>query len=97
MSRFPSSDVDLAFVVDDDTSALAVERTLAATGGDLLDRVELFDVYRGAGVEPGRRSLAFRLRYQAPDRTLTDAEVAEALQAAIDAVLAAHPAALRGA
>ena len=97
VSRFPSSDVDLAFVVDDDTSALAVERTLAATGGDLLDRVELFDVYRGAGVEPGRRSLAFRLRYQAPDRTLTDAEVAEARQAAIDAVLAAHPAALRGA
>lgn len=96
VSRFPSSDVDLAFVVDDTTSARAVEATVRAGAGALLEWVELFDVYRGPGVPEGARSLAYRLRFQAPDRTLTDVEVAAARQAVIEAVHAAHPATLRG-
>ena len=47
-------------------------------------RLELFDVYRGPGVPEGSRSLAYRLRFQAPDRTLTDTEVADARQRCID-------------
>ena len=77
--RFPSSDVDLAFAVPAATSAVAVERTLAGAS-PLVWSVRLFDAYRGAGVADDERSLAFRLRFQAPDRTLTDAEVAEARQ-----------------
>jgi phenylalanyl-tRNA synthetase beta chain len=96
VSRYPSSDVDLAFEVDERTPAAAVEATLRDAGGPLLESVRLFDVFRGAQVAPGRRSLAYRLRFQAPDRTLTDEELGRVRQACIDAVEAAHPASLRG-
>ena len=84
VSKYPPSDVDLAFVVLDEVAAVQVERALRASAGSLLARVELFDVYRGSGVPEGSRSLAYRLRFQAPDRTLTDAEVAEIRQRCID-------------
>ena len=84
VSKYPPSDVDLAFVVPDGVAAALVERALRASGGALLARLELFDAYRGPGVSEGSRSLAYRLRFQAPDRTLTDAEVAEARQRCID-------------
>ncbi len=96
VSKFPSSDVDLAFVVPDSVPAAAVEATLRRAGGDRLVRLELFDVYRGPGVEAGARSLAFRLRLQAADHTLTDAEIAEIRSACIAAVEKAHGARLRG-
>jgi phenylalanyl-tRNA synthetase beta chain len=95
-SRMPSSDVDLAFEVPDDVAAAAVMAAIEAAGGDLLVAVEPFDVYRGPGVVEGSRSLAYRLRFQATDRTLTDAEVGAARQAVIDAVEAGLPARLRG-
>ena len=95
ISRFPSSDVDLAFEVPDAVSALAVEDTLRTTD-DLVWSVHLFDVYRGTPVAEGRRSLAFAVRLQAVDRTLTDAEVAEARTRLITAVETAHGASLRG-
>ncbi len=75
VSRYPSSDVDLAFSVADPVPADLLFDVLERAGGELLESVSLFDVYRGPGVEPGRRSLAFRLRFCASDRTLTDAEV----------------------
>ncbi|MDQ3108118.1 MAG: phenylalanine--tRNA ligase subunit beta, partial [Actinomycetota bacterium] len=86
VSRFPSSDIDLAFVVRADVAAHDVAAALRAAGGDLLVSLDLFDIYRGAGVAEGTRSLAFRLRFCAVDRTLTDAEVAEVRQRAVDAV-----------
>ena len=76
VSRFPSSDIDLAFVVPDTVLAADVHRALKSSAGNLAVNLELFDVYRGKGVAEGSRSLAFRLRLQAPDRTLTDDEVA---------------------
>ena len=88
VSRFPSSDVDLAFEVDDAVPASAVGDALRAAGGDLLVDLRLFDVYRGDRVPAGTRSLAFRLRLQAPDRTLTDAEAAEVRGRCIEAVTA---------
>jgi phenylalanyl-tRNA synthetase beta chain len=66
---------DLAFIVDEDLPAERVEAELRQAGGDLLAEVRLFDLYQGAPIEPGRKSLAYNLTYQAPDRTLTDAEV----------------------
>ncbi len=94
ISRFPSSDIDLAFEVGDAVSAAAVEATLAG-GHELVWSVGLFDVYRGAPVAEGSRSLAFTVRLQAVDRTLTDAEVAEARTALIGRVESAHAATLR--
>ncbi|MDP9005591.1 MAG: phenylalanine--tRNA ligase subunit beta, partial [Actinomycetota bacterium] len=96
VSRFPSSDVDLAFEVDDATPAAAVARTLRRAGADLVVDVALFDVYRGDQLAAGRRSLAFTVRFQAPDRTLTDEEVATARARLVAAVEASHPAVLRG-
>ncbi len=96
VSRYPSSDIDLAFEVDETTAAADVGSCLRTAAGDLLVDLALFDVFRGAPVADGRRSLAFTLRFQAADRTLTDAEVAEARQRCIDAVQGTLPATLRG-
>jgi phenylalanyl-tRNA synthetase beta chain len=85
VSRFPSSDLDLAFVAPDEVAARKVATSLAAAGGALLADLELFDVYRGPGVPEGARSLAYRLRLQAPDRTLTEADIAAIRDACITA------------
>jgi phenylalanyl-tRNA synthetase beta chain len=96
VSKYPSSDIDLAFEVPDAVAAADVEGSLRKGGGSLLREIELFDVYRGEGVPEGSRSLAYRLRFQASDHTLTDDEIAAARQACIDTVTAQHNAALRG-
>lgn len=95
VSRFPSTDVDLAFVVDDRVPAAAVRTTIRAVGAPLLQDLDLFDVFRSESLGVDRRSLAFRLRFQAEDRTLTDAEVGVVRQAIIDEVVATHDATLR--
>ena len=95
ISRFPASDIDLAFEVPDAVSAIAVERTLA-DGDELVWSVRLFDVYRGPPVADGSRSLAFAVRLQALDRTLTDAEVAEVRSRLVALVESTHGASLRG-
>ena len=84
VSKYPPSEIDLAFAVPEEVAAVQVERALRASAGALLARIELFDVYRGAGVADGSRGLAYRLRFQAPDRTLTDADVAEIRRRCID-------------
>jgi phenylalanyl-tRNA synthetase beta chain len=71
--------------VPDDVPAAIVGRALADAAAGLLFRLELFDVYRGPGVVDGARSLAYRLRLQAPDRTLTDADTAAVRDACIAA------------
>lgn len=72
--RYPSVTRDVAFVVDKDLPAERAEEAIRTAGGDLVTNVLLFDVYEGEQLPPGRRSLAFRITYQA-DRTLTDEEV----------------------
>ncbi len=96
VSRFPSNDIDLAFVVGEGVPAAAIEATIRESAGDLLARLRLFDVFRGEAVGAGKRSLAYALRLQATDRTLKDGEVAEIRQRVIDAVESTHGASLRG-
>ena len=95
-SRYPSSDIDLAFTVPDEVSADEVAATIAQAGGELLASVALFDVFRSEQLGEDRRSLAYALRFESADRTLNDAEVAAARQTCIEAVTAAHNATLRG-
>ena len=95
VSRFPASSIDLAFVVDDRVPAAAVHATLVAAGGELLERVALFDVFRSDALGAGKVSLAFALRFRALDRTLTDDEVSTLRTKCIDAVVSAHAAELR--
>ncbi|MET0420485.1 MAG: phenylalanine--tRNA ligase subunit beta, partial [Acidimicrobiia bacterium] len=72
-SRFPASLIDLAFVLDADVPAAAVERTMLAAVGDLLETVGCFDEFVANSLGEGKRSLAFSLRFRAADRTLTEA------------------------
>ena len=95
VSKFPSSDIDLAFVVGNDVSAAQVGITIKKAAGDLLVDMSLFDTYRGESVGTDARSLAYALRLQADDRTLTDEEVGTLRQSVIDAVAKNHKAVLR--
>lgn len=95
--RFPPVVQDLALVVDEGQAAGEVERAIRAGAPPLLVDVELFDVYRGAPIPAGKKSLAYRLTYQAPDRTLTDAEVARAHDTIVAAVKRDLGAEVRGA
>jgi phenylalanyl-tRNA synthetase beta chain len=76
-SRQPSSDLDLAFALSDGVPAEKLEKAVRQGAGKLLVDVSLFDVYRGTGVADGSRSLAYRLRLQAADRNLTEADIAD--------------------
>jgi phenylalanyl-tRNA synthetase beta chain len=75
VSRFPSSDFDLAFTAPTKVTAAAVQRAVKQATGALGEDVMLFDVFRKSGTDDSR-SLAYRVRLRAADRTLTDAEVA---------------------
>jgi phenylalanyl-tRNA synthetase beta chain len=77
-STFPPAKRDIAVVVPEATPAETVLAEIRAGGGDLLTDAALFDVYRGAGLPDGTKSLAFALTYQAPDRTLGEKEIAKA-------------------
>ena len=98
VSRYPSTDIDLSFTVPNGVPASAVEETLRQSGAPLLEKVWLFDVFRTTGTTDGpslERSLAYRLRFCAQDRTLTDAEVAELRSVCIASVEREHGARIR--
>jgi phenylalanyl-tRNA synthetase beta chain len=77
VSAHPPVYEDIALVVDEDVPAAAVQSLIVQTGAPIVRSVTLFDMYRGQQVPAGRKSLAYRLTYQAADRTLTDRAVAK--------------------
>ncbi|HYR08688.1 MAG TPA: phenylalanine--tRNA ligase subunit beta [Longimicrobium sp.] len=81
----PGSERDLALIVPTTIRGTDVSATIREAAGALLEDVYPFDLYEGKGIPEGTRSLAFRLRFRAPERTLTDAEV----DGAVGRVLAA--------
>ena len=93
-SRFPSSDLDLALAVPHSVTAEKVDKAIRQSAGALLVDLQLFDVYRGAAVGDGARSLAYRLRLQSAERTLTDDDVA-AVRAKVQAATSKLGATLR--
>ena len=95
VSTFPSSDVDLAFAVGEQVQASEIEMTLRKAAGEELQSLQLFDVFRSDQLDEGVRSLAFSMRLQAKDKTLTDEEVGAVRQRCIEAVESNHPASLR--
>jgi phenylalanyl-tRNA synthetase beta chain len=84
--RYPPAQRDLAVVVDESVPAARIAEVIRTSGGALVRDVRLFDVYTGEGIPAGKKSLAYALSYQSPERTLTDAEV-ERTHAAIVAAL----------
>ncbi len=71
----PAAEFDLALLVPEGKTAAEVEDVLRSSGGDILEQVELFDEYRGEGIPDGTRSLAWRLTFRDPVRTLRDKEI----------------------
>ncbi len=96
LPRYPAVKLDVAIVVPEDVTAERIEQSIVSAGGKLLDTVRLFDVYRGKGVEPGKKSMAFELAYRAADRTLTAEEVESAHDRLVRKVCGAVGGELRG-
>ncbi|MBM9460646.1 phenylalanine--tRNA ligase subunit beta [Nocardioides sp. zg-536] len=87
-STMPVAKEDVALVVPDSVTVAEVEEALREGAGDLLESVRLFDVYAGEQIGEGHKSLAFALRFRAPDRTLTEVETGAARDAAVAAAAA---------
>lgn len=85
LPKFPASTRDIALLCDDELPVLTMEKAIKTAAGKILEKVELFDVYKGAQVASGKKSVAFNITLRAADRTLTDEEV----NAAMDKVLKA--------
>jgi phenylalanyl-tRNA synthetase beta chain len=96
LARLPAVTRDLAFVVDEATSHESLVDAIGKAGGALLERVELFDVYRGAPVPEGHRSLAYSLTFRSPERTLTEDEVGAAMRQIETSVTTQFGAHIRG-
>ena len=75
LPKYPSTTRDIALQVDEDLEVGKIEKVIRDHGGDILEDVRLFDVYRGKQVGEGRKSVAFSLVYRDRDKTLTDEEV----------------------
>jgi len=83
ISRQPAVLRDLALIVNDDLEVASVQQTLDAAAAPIVRSIELFDVYQGKGIEPNKKSLAFRVLMQDTQRTLEDGEVDEAIDAMV--------------
>ncbi|WP_328722663.1 phenylalanine--tRNA ligase subunit beta [Streptomyces sp. NBC_00247] len=97
ISTFPVATQDIALIVPADVPAAEVEATLREGAGELLESLRLFDVFTGDQIGEGRKSLAYALRFRAPDRTLTVDEASAARDAAVALAAERNGAVLRGA
>ncbi|EEP74590.1 phenylalanyl-tRNA synthetase, beta subunit [Micromonospora sp. ATCC 39149] len=96
VSGFPPALIDVALVVDERVPAAQVQQALVEGAGELLEGVRLFDVYASEQLGAGRRSLAYKLTFRAPDRTLTVEEAVAARDAAVARAADRYGATLRG-
>ncbi|WP_433743535.1 phenylalanine--tRNA ligase subunit beta [Falsibacillus pallidus] len=94
--RFPSITRDIALVVDKSVGAGEIKEVILSAGGRLLKDVHIFDLYEGEHMEPGKKSVAYSLRYFDPEKTLTDDEVVKAHDKVLAAVKEKTGAQLRG-
>jgi phenylalanyl-tRNA synthetase beta chain len=72
LPKFPAITRDIAVVVDENTPSVSVRSVILQAGGELVESVELFDLYRGPNLPPGKKSIAFSVVLRSPDTTLTD-------------------------
>jgi phenylalanyl-tRNA synthetase beta chain len=96
LSRYPVVVQDLAVVVDESVAAERVATLIRQTGGELLQRAVLFDVYRGEPIPAGSKSLAYGLTFQALDRTLSDADASKIREKIVNRLKRELGAELRG-
>ncbi|AXI09637.1 phenylalanine--tRNA ligase subunit beta [Oceanobacillus sp. 143] len=84
--KYPSIERDIAFILDDHVHAGDVQELIKEVGAPLVKQVEIFDVYQGENVEDGKKSIAYSLLYQHPEKTLKDDEVEASYQQVVEAV-----------
>ena len=96
LPRFPAVSRDLALVMEESVCVGPLMSDMRKAGGNLLESIELFDVYRGLQVGPGRKSAAFSLSFRASDRTLTEADVQKAMDKVQKVCAEKYSAAIRG-
>ena len=75
MPKIPPVYRDLALIVDTDIESKTIEDVICSSKARYLDELKVFDVYEGEPISAGKKSLAYRIKFQAPDKSLTDEEV----------------------
>lgn len=75
LPRFPAVERDLALLCAADMPVASIEKIIRQAGGKMLEQVQLFDVYQGAQIESGKKSVAYSLKFRVPDRTLSDEDI----------------------
>ena len=86
MPKFPASTRDLALLCDDALPVMTMEKAIKAAAGKILEKIELFDVYKGSQIAQGKKSVAFNISMRASDRTLTVEEVNGAMSKILKAL-----------
>lgn len=95
LDAYPAVLFDIAILVDKQVRWEDVKNSISMEGGDMVQSVELFDVYEGEQIPSGKRSLAFHISYQSLEKTLTQAEVEPVHKAIIAALEKTHGAQIR--
>ena len=95
LPRFPAVTRDLSLVCAVDTPVAALEETIRSAGGQYLESAALFDVYKGAPIPDGMKSVSFSLTLRAEDQTLTEAHASETMNAILEALSREHGAVIR--
>ena len=95
LPRYPAVMRDISLVCDDALTAGELEKCIRRAGGEYLESVEVFDVYRGANIPEGKKSISFALALRAGDQTLTDDHADEAVAAILDALAREYGAVIR--
>ena len=86
LPKFPASSRDLALLCDDSLPVLTMEKAIKAAAGKILEKIELFDVYKGSQIAEGKKSVAFNISMRVADHTLTDEEVNSAMSKILKAL-----------
>lgn len=84
VSKYPSVKKDLAVVIDNQITAKEIDTLIKKAGGSLLTKIEVFDVYTGTGIPEDKKSIAYALTFERPDRSLTDEEINETMNKIIE-------------
>jgi phenylalanyl-tRNA synthetase beta chain len=77
IAKFPAATRDIAVLVDDEVLAFDIEDTIRKTGGTIVEKVTLFDVYKGEQIESGKKSMAYAIVYRDVNKSLTDSDVSK--------------------
>ena len=86
LPKYPATTRDIALICDEDLPVLSIEKAITKATGKILEKVTLFDVYKGSQIESGKKSVAYNLTLRAADRTLNDAEIDSAMNKVLKAL-----------